>query len=55
MFGIFLVVASNLMMWNWFSEPNDWTVSLIIDNVVGFVLAGLGIAALIRAPKNQTV
>jgi len=51
MFGIFLVVASNLLMWNWFSEPNDWTLGLIIDNVIGWVLAGLGIAAFIKPPK----
>ena len=55
MFGIFLVVAANLLMWNWFNEPNDWTIGLIIDDVIGWVLAGLGIAAFIKAPKPATV
>ncbi len=48
MFGVFLVVAANLLTWNWFNEPNDWTTALIIDNVVGWILAGLAIAAFMK-------
>jgi hypothetical protein len=54
MFGIFLVIASNLLMWNWFNEPSDWTIGLIVDNVIGWVLAGIGIAAFVKAPKVTT-
>jgi hypothetical protein len=54
MFGVFLVVGGNLLMWNWFNEPNDWVFGLIIDNIIGWVLAGLAIAAFIKAPKSVT-
>ncbi len=50
MFGIFIAVASNLMMWNWFNEPNDWSYGLVVDSIVGWILVGLAIAALIKSP-----
>jgi hypothetical protein len=49
MYGIFLVAASTLVMWNWFNEPGDWVTSLIVDYVVGWVLAGIGIAAIMKS------
>jgi hypothetical protein len=48
MYGIFIVAASTLVMWNWFGEPGDWVTGLIIDNIVGWALAGFGIAALMK-------
>ena len=48
MYGIFLVAASTLVMWNWFNEPGDWVTGLIIDYVAGWPLAGIGIAAIMK-------
>jgi hypothetical protein len=48
MYGIFATTATTLILWNWFGEPGDWVTGLIVDNVVGWVLAGIGIAALMK-------
>ena len=52
MFGVFLMLASQLLSWNWFHEPNDWAAGLIIDDLVAWLLAGLGIAALVKKPAG---
>lgn len=49
MFGIFIVLASNLVEWNWLNEPNDWAYALVVDSIVGWILAGLGIAAIVKS------
>ncbi len=54
MLGIFLSVAVYLSEWNWMGYPADYTVGLIMDAVIGWLLAGLGIAAIIKAKKETT-
>lgn len=48
MFGIFLALGVHLVNWNWMGYPFNYTTSIIVDNVVGWVLAGLGIAAVVK-------
>jgi len=50
MFGIFLMLASHLISWNWLNEPSDWVAGLIIDDLVGWVLTGFVIATFVRKP-----
>ena len=54
MFGIFVSVFSHLMAWNWMGFPVDYTSAMIIDSMLSWVLAGLGIAAVVKAPKLTT-
>ena len=45
--GIFTALIGHVSYWNWMSFPLDYTIAFVIDNVVGWTLAGLVIAALI--------
>jgi len=54
MFGVFLMLASQLISWNWLNQPNDWVVGLIIDDLAAWLLAGLGIAAVVKKPAGTT-
>jgi len=48
--GVFLIFANHLMHWNFMNTPNDFTKILLVDSLVGWVLAGLVIAAVVK-PK----
>jgi hypothetical protein len=52
MLGIFISIVSHLVNWNWMGYPLDYTVSWIMDAVIGWILAGLGIAAIVKTPKT---
>jgi hypothetical protein len=54
MFGLFSALFTNLMAWNWMSVAVDYTSAMIIDAIVGWILAGLGIAAIVKAPRLTT-
>ncbi len=53
MFGVFVAVFTHLMNWNWMGFPMDFTSGLIIDGIVGLLLAGLGIAAIVNRQKRR--
>ncbi|HLX12693.1 MAG TPA: hypothetical protein VKS81_07765 [Bacteroidota bacterium] len=48
MIGVLISVSVHLINWNWMGFPTDWTLSLIVDTIFGWTLAGLGISALIK-------
>jgi hypothetical protein len=54
--GIFTALIGHVSYWNWMNFPLDYTVAFVIDNVVGWTLAGLVIAAIVTptvcAPKT---
>lgn len=52
MFGILVSLASHLLNWNWMGYPMDYISKWIVDCVIGFILAGLGIAAIVKPPAN---
>jgi len=54
MLGIFVSVYNHLIAWNWMGFPADFTRGLILDTILSWVLVGLGMAAIIKAPR-QTV
>ena len=46
--GIFTALIGHFSYWNWMNFPTDYTIAFVIDNVVGWTLAGLVIAAIIK-------
>ncbi len=54
MFGLFVSLFTHLMQWNWMEYPVDYTSAMIIDAMLGWIFAGLGIAAVVKAPKLTT-
>jgi hypothetical protein len=52
MLGIFLSFAVYLSEWNWVGYPPDYTIGMIVDAVAGWLLAGLGIAAIVKMKKE---
>ncbi len=53
MFGIFVSFFTHLMNMNWMGFPLDFTTGLIIDGIVGWILAGLGIAAFVKTKPDN--
>lgn len=51
MIGILISVFSHLTNWNWLGFPLDYTSAMMTDTVIGWLLAGLGIAAVVKAPQ----
>jgi hypothetical protein len=48
--GVLVSLSSHLMSWNWLDFPLDYTSAMVTDVVVSWILAGLGIAAFVKAP-----
>jgi|SRR5689334_457148 len=53
MIGIFVAVFVHLVNWNWMGMPGDYTSAQIIDVIVGWILAGLGIAAVVKSGSGE--
>ena len=48
--GVLISIFSHLTNWNWLGFPLDYTTAMMTDTVIGWVLAGIGIAAIVKAP-----
>ncbi len=46
--GLFTALIGHASYWNWMHFPLDYTVAFVIDNVVGWTLAGLAMAAIVK-------
>lgn len=46
--GVAPVLASELPNWNWYRYPLDFTFAAAVENVVGFFVCGLIVAAIVR-------
>jgi hypothetical protein len=46
--GIFASLVTHVVNWNWLNYPADFTTGMIADTVIGWVLAGLGIGAIVK-------
>jgi hypothetical protein len=53
MLGIFISVFANLNYWNWYYYPLDYTTANIADTIIGWLLAGLGIGAIIKLKEEK--
>ena len=51
--GLFAFVTVVVPYWNWYSFPADFVASEAIEHVVGWFLAGLAMAAIVRAPRSK--
>lgn len=49
--GLFGFVSVLISYWNWYGFPTDFTIGAALDEVVGWFLAGLVLAAIIRPAK----
>lgn len=46
--GFLAAVVTHLPYWNWFSFPTDYTIAQLADLTIGWFLAGLVIAAIVK-------
>ena len=53
--GVMASLIVDMNNWNWFSFPADFTIGTILDHLVGWVLAGLALAALIKPRATTTL
>lgn len=47
-FGIFLALTGHVSYYNWMKFPMDYTAMFVVDAIVGWFLAGLAIAAIVK-------
>jgi hypothetical protein len=53
--GIFGFSSISVSYWNWYGFPSDFTIAEAITETVGWLLAGLVLAAIIRPSKEPLV
>lgn len=46
--GVFTALIGHVSYWNWMNFPTDYTIAFVIDNVAGWTLTGLAIAAIVK-------
>ncbi len=52
MLGLFTALMGHGNLWNWMDFPNDWTIAMIVDQLLGWTIVGGVIAAIVRPPKT---
>ncbi len=52
--GVLSGIATNVEYWNWYGFPANYTVGMIADEIIGFLVAGLIVAALVKPPGVAT-
>lgn len=48
--GLFICLAVHVANWNWMMYPLDYTTGWIADTLIGWVVAGIGIAGFVKTP-----
>ncbi len=51
--GILAAITTNVEYWNWYGFPADYTFGFMFDKVVGFLIAGIAIAAVLKKTTAQ--
>ena len=51
MLGVFISFATHIPAMNWMYFPGDYTTAMVVDVLIGWLLAGLAIGAIVKAPK----
>jgi hypothetical protein len=46
--GLIAAMVVDLPNWNWFAYPLDYTLGSVADKLIGWALAGLALAAIVR-------
>jgi hypothetical protein len=52
-FGLAASTSVHLIDWNWMFTPTPFTIMKVVDTTVGWVLAGIVMAAIIKTPKPK--
>lgn len=47
--GLFGAVATNISYWNWYGFPTDYTLAVVADEIIGWTLAGLVLAGIVKS------
>ena len=50
--GTFGFVSINISYWNWYRFPLDFTTGAALDEIIGWFLGGLVLAAIVGPPKT---
>ena len=53
--GLVTGLKSDLVMWNWFYFPIDWTMMNVLDHVIGYGACGVAIGAIIKKRPEGSV
>jgi hypothetical protein len=53
MLGVFASFVVHLMYWNWFYFPLNYTTAMVADTIIGWLLAGLVIGAIVKTPRSE--
>ena len=48
--GILSAIATNIEYWNWYGFPASFTLASIVDKLIGFMVVGLIVAAIVKPP-----
>jgi hypothetical protein len=51
--GLFGFTSILVSYWNWYGFPTDFTIGAALDEIIGWFLAGLVLAAIVRPAKIQ--
>jgi hypothetical protein len=52
--GIMAAITTNLPYWNWYGFPTNYTVAYAFTQIVGYIVAGLVIAAILKNVVAQS-
>ena len=53
--GLLAAIVTNIPYWNWYGFNGTYTISQILMELIGFVVAGLAIAMVYRAPRSHSL
>ena len=49
--GLFATLTVNVPYWNWYGFPTDFTLAALIEHVVGWLIGGLVLAAIVKPAR----
>jgi hypothetical protein len=52
--GVMVALLTNVEYWNWYGSPANYTLGLMATQVIGFFLAGIVIALIVRPRNTRT-
>jgi lipopolysaccharide export LptBFGC system permease protein LptF len=53
--GILAAISTNIEYWNWYGFPGNYTAAYMLDKIVGFLVVGIAIAAVMKRPESKAV
>jgi hypothetical protein len=53
--GVLASLMTSVPFWNWYGFPTEFTLAQIIEHSVGWLLAGIVLAAIVRPSKAKPI